>query len=190
MKHHAQHHSQPYDLESTTDNGRTLLFAVLRCGLCHFAAFIGIKPDLPPPVVLRKFEQNGWVTNSRRKKIRCPECAEKPKGASHVMSKPPVHQPAPIVPTPPMRTMLKVLEAILESFDKEKGRYIGDHSDAWIAKQLDLAPAAVTKIREEAGFKLSEDPAISAMRNDIADAKAIIADVEKRFESFLLARAS
>jgi hypothetical protein len=97
--------------------------------------------------------------------------------------------PAEASPAIDLRLMVTVTEHLQEYFDKERGRYLNDWSDAKVATETGAAEAFVKKIRLAAFGELAEDPIMTELRRAIeqhkAECTAMVAAADKRAEDLL-----
>jgi len=169
------HVNQVYTMRSVVDGSRHINQAQLRCTGCKHVEPIQMRPDMPPDQVLKKFRQRGWQVDIKHAdRCFCPDCKSRrtannnvPQPKGEPMHNGAKHQPATILELPAPPVIRKVLGAIEEHFDEDKGRYIGDWSDKKIGAEVNLGWAIVAKIREDYGLKIKGDPEVMALRADL-----------------------
>jgi len=74
----------------------------------------------------------------------------------------------------------KIYAALDDHFDDVKKRFAPGWDDQRIAKELDVSPELVIRIRREAYGELAEDPAISVLRDDVELLKMELADASDK----------
>lgn len=128
----------------------------IKCQSCSRREAKPLRPDFPPAAVARFFRGKGWLVDDKGRDAKCPKCQETKVTD---LSKETLRR---------QRQMHRLLE---DHFDEEAGRYRGDWSDAKIAQETGLSPAAVSKARDAGYGELREDPELAALRQEWAEVR-------------------
>lgn len=129
----------------------------------------------------------GWVVGDGIAP-RCPDHAHaRGRSMRHEAAPSPPKAAEPAAPVaaqigPSPKLARKIYEALDTYFDEDSRRYKPGWDDARIAKEIAVSPEIVARIRREAYGELSEDPAISALRADIASVRSLLKELEGRLE--------
>jgi hypothetical protein len=160
---------------------------------------------MSPTVMVSRVKQKGWLANDRTPNhTLCPECqvngrrhdpdeelkkyearmTQRPKQNGHhsVEDGGTIHMPTPppVVtirePTTEARTQIRLL--LEKNFDTDDGCYLDGFSDQKIAEQVNVPRIVVERAREFAFGPIRITPEIQTLRNEIAQARQRIEDVQ------------
>jgi len=181
-----------------TIDGRQVPYRRVACDSCGAIEEVRHKPNAPPSQVRQQFEAKGWRFGKR---LTCPSCSKpervqkpavvipvtKPTEETTVKSNKPTVAPLAIDKARPAkpREVIRIADKLDEVF--AEGRFKPGWTDRRIGEELDIPAATVAKTREELGLVLKENPEITALRADIADAREIIDDLSARLERLVAA---
>lgn len=144
-----------------------------------------------PKGAVARVHAAGWETGKR---VLCPSCKSKKKEKG-AMPKP-VERPtlaavwpkggepandAPAASDAAKKAKRMVYMALEDYYDDARKGYKPGHSDASIAKELDVAEAFVAKIREEDFGPISEPSELAALRKELLDARMVAVDLNTTF---------
>jgi hypothetical protein len=122
-----------------------------------------------PAIMVRNLRHKNWEVD-RKRPPKCPKCSN---GRETGMTK-----TATLGPDPKLAR--KIYAALDDHFDDVKKRFAPGWDDQRIAKELDVSPELVIRIRREAYGELAEDPAISVLRDDVELLKMELADASDK----------
>lgn len=131
------------------------------CGDEHITRF---KPMTDIARVKAAIEQEGWAFP--RNKPVCPTCIAAAKKVRQMGNTTKIET----VVNPKLQR--KVYALLDDHFNETTKLYVNGWSDKKIAEAAETSEQFVASVREEAYGKLAEDPAITAIRNEIADLEA------------------
>lgn len=183
-----------------TSDGRHRRVRTLVCDRCGYPTRINDnhRDGMPPEVVSKKFQAQGWSINGSAICPRCREgkppmspaarraafCAINMRGARR-MSPQPATKAAP-PPLPTVSDRRRIRDALDEHYNEEAGCYRQSWSDRALAGKLDVPPKWVTDVREVGGYGPDENEATAVRAAEIEEVKAefakLQADLLERFD--------
>ena len=135
---------------------RTMLALV--CDGCGKQDDRAIRPNLPEDAIAQFFRARGWAVDSRCRSAMCPRCQEKAKVTD--------------ISAAAMKRQRQMFLLLDEHFDADAGQYVGDWSDAKIAKETGLAESVVTHARDSAYGPIKVNAALVSAGKDLAELRA------------------
>lgn len=143
---------------STGGPGRPAKRWACKCSVCSSEATFGWSSYIPPDMMAKNAQQAGW--GYRHKKLVCPTCisAEKDERMSNKID---------TVANPKLQR--KVFNLLDEHFNEETRLYDAGWSDKKVAEAAQTSEQYVISLRKGAYADLAEDPAITALRGEVAD---------------------
>lgn len=171
-------------------DGKPMRMASVICSTptCHTKQPRSHSPGAASHHLIKELGQKGWAETKRG--WLCPSCSHRQRSlpASPLTPKeksmPAPNAAAPVAPMPSVQQMVAVADK-LEGVFKD-GRYESGWSDDRIAEALSIPRVIVAKVRDEHPLfgPLKSNPAIDAIKSDIAAVKTLFAeqigDLEKR----------
>lgn len=143
------------------------------CSKCGAVAERNYRMTPDPNEVANQYRRMGWTVD---KTPVCPACIEKIKQEKRMTDQ----------STSGMKHTRMVMAALEERFDEESGRYRDAHdSDKKVADNLGLSEQLVKSIREKAFGPLKPPSEVEELGKEIAAAKAIIAELERKHSLLL-----
>lgn len=147
-----------------------------------------VDKRMPAEAVKKLLTNRGWRLWG--KKAWCPEHNTKTEKEEETEVEVPsnVVEMAAKTPAPvdgSQRAKVAKREAMLwlgEVFDEAKGRYKDGHSDETVAKETNLSPAAIEKLREEFGFEIREPTEFAQWRLELTALENNIGAVKEGVE--------
>lgn len=160
----------------------------------------------PPELLAKDIANKGWFVGKKRR--YCPAHTERPTGrpplrlvepdaspaaiaATEEPAVPPkpaaMHQPpiTPAVRKPTIIETRKICDLVERYFDPAEGMYSGGYSDERIGDELDLPPALVALVRDEAFGKLKVNPHIAEAKAEVEALLSAMAGLESEFRQKL-----
>lgn len=136
--------------------GRPATRWACKCAKCGTERVWGWEPGTSPTFMIQNLSRNGW-THDKRGPI-CDSCTNDE------------HQEKKVSKIEPMNPKLqrKVFALLDDHFDEDKRLYRSGWSDKKIAEAADTSEQFVESLRRGAYGELAEDPAISALKGEIA----------------------
>jgi hypothetical protein len=149
----------------------------INCSQCSEMHDEHYNPRLAPEQLLKSLRQKQWIAGQGKKPL-CPKCRRSPKQELKLNEAPPTATSivalnvaakdtdmATINPT--IEITVDVAIKLIETFDKETRRYRNSWTDAKVAEAVGTSEAIVIDVRKKKFGELSEDPAITALRDKI-----------------------
>lgn len=156
----------------------------LQCSSCGAHEEWDVANRVPPERVRKYYLAKGWSLAGRP---RCPACQSRkkePKPMATVTNIEP-KATAPIAAnTDAARKNKRLVIVTLEDcYNETKRRYNDGHSDATVAKELDLVPGFVALVREEFYGKMAEPSEITELRAKLSELTTAAADLSAKLTS-------
>lgn len=136
--------------------GRPATRWACRCAKCGTERVWGWEPGTSPEFMVQNSSRNGW-THDKRGPI-CDSCSDDEKQERRVSK---------IEPMNP-KLQRKVFALLDDHFDEERRLYRSGWSDKKVAEAADTSEQFVISLRRGGYGELAEDPAISALKGEIA----------------------
>lgn len=136
--------------------GRPATRWACKCAKCDTERVWGWEPGTSPEFMIQNSARNGW-SHDKRGPI-CDKCNDAEKQEKKVSK---------IEPMNP-KLQRKVFALLDDHFDEDKRLYRSGWSDKKIAEAADTSEQFVISLRKGAYGELAEDPAITALRGEIA----------------------
>lgn len=158
----------------------------LTCGSCGEAARVPAGSKSSPELMAKDMRRRGWELREG-KAPKCPKCFHPRKGND--MNKP-LAQSETAVATSGLQMPGKILRAVYalldDHLDPDKMLYRNGWTDGRIAKESGVAEGAIIKIREESYGKLSEDPEVTSLKDDLTLLTIEIAETHTKLNDKLM----
>ncbi|OWQ98007.1 hypothetical protein [Sphingopyxis witflariensis] len=143
--------------------GGPTITAHLICSGCRKSGQLGLRVNMPPEAIDKKFKQSGWRLDPHV----CPDCIRKPSKGNIMASEP---------STAAVKSQAKMFTLLSQHFDAETGHYAKGWSDKKVADESGASPAMVSAVRAEAFGELKEPSEISALRSDISTLESLMVE--------------
>lgn len=156
------------------------------CAMCGEVSRVPSGTRSPPELLAKHMRQKKWELKEG-KAPKCPSCSNPRKGND--MNKPLAQSEteAPSALQMPGKILRAVYALLDDHLDPEKMLYRNGWTDGRIAKESGVAEVAITKIREESYGKLSEDPEVTSLKDDLKLMSMEIADTHTKTMATLTA---
>lgn len=156
------------------DNGQHVHAMAICCHGCGGTAERVYRMAPSPKEVANQFRRMGWALDW--KKSKCPACIERERQEKRMTDQ----------TANGMKHTRMVMAALEERFDENNGRYReSTDSDKKVADNLGLSEQLVKSIREKAFGPLKPPSEVEELGNEIAAAKQIIAELERKHSLLL-----
>lgn len=143
---------------STGGPGRPATRWACKCTMCNAETSFGWSGFIPPEMMAKNAQQAGW--EYRHKKLVCPTCIASEKEGKMATKIETVANP---------KLQRKVFALLDDHFNETTRLYAAGWSDKKVAEAAETSEQYVASVRKGAYGELAEDPAITAIRNEIAE---------------------
>lgn len=140
---------------------------------------------LPPEAVAKMFVARGWRADAKRAAGWVSPHAALTKERNDPMSNLKFLPDAAQAPAPHPVLLRKIMLALGDAFSAESGKWSGGASDASVAKDLDCAPAVVTRVRREYFGEEAAPSEFAQIGADLDAVKGMVKDLEGRLATAL-----
>lgn len=138
------------------------------CGGCDVIGRVPGNSHSPPNLMAKNMNRRGWKLREG-KSPQCPRCANPRKDNPDMNKAVTAGEVVNAVATAPHPKILRVVFELLgEHFDQQKMLYRNGWTDARIAKECGTSEQVVIRLRDESYGKLSEDPEVTSLKDDLS----------------------
>ena len=157
-----------YGVMHTHYDGTAPIKWKVTCGSCQEAQLYGWPIDTHPRTLVSKLRQRGWNLELHHTPV-CKSCQKEA-----AMTKP--------TTGPDLKLARRIYSLLDENFHEGSRLYRDGWNDERVAKEADAALDVVVKFRREAYGELAEDPALQALRDDLAILRMEVEDIREKFK--------
>jgi len=180
------HENRSYSVKRVPAGDKFRSDFVLTCAGCGTEGQIHMDPQCAPDIIVKKFQQIGWLANERNPKgCYCPECLKRPakKAAAE-----PARPMAELPKGPTHEQRKRIAEHLRGIFDDERGCYTSGETDQSVGQALSVPWAWIRECRELLGFEIRTDAEIEAFRAELAAMADMIIALEQKLNASIAKR--